>query len=175
MSRHRDWIWLGGMLTIVCGFGSIAICGFVWPLAELSQVDGHCRIGLPYKVTIPLLSFDIVINTALTGIFIYLLRPLLRFGGMSNEAVPASRFTKGMRRILKSSGAATETEVFSINRSSFKSIERLLWRSFIGSVLVMLPTVGNISALLPLRGQEPGWLCLTICTVDGKPIPTTQS
>lgn len=167
MRRSRDWIWLGGMLTIACGFGSIAVCGFVWPIANLSQDDGRCRIGLPYKVTIPLLSFDVVINTLLTAIFIYLLRPLLRFGGLSNEEVPASRFTKGVRIILKSSSRGGSVDVYP-NRNFLKSIETLLWKSFIGSLLIMLPTVGNLAALLPLRGQELGWLCLTICTLDGK-------
>ncbi|KAF2680568.1 hypothetical protein K458DRAFT_392619 [Lentithecium fluviatile CBS 122367] len=166
MKRSRDWIWLTGMLTIACGFGSIAICGFVWPIADLSHIDGRCRIGLPYKVTIPLLSFDVIINTLLTGIFIYLLRPLLQFGGMSNEVVPANRFTKGMRRILKSSGRSNHIDFYPMNHLLFKSVETLLWKSLIGSVLVMLPTVGNLAALLPLRGRELGWLCLTICTFD---------
>lgn len=169
MRRSRDWIWLTGMLTIGCGFGSIAICGFVWPIADLSQIDGRCRIGLPYKVTIPLLSFDIIINTLLTGIFIYLLRPLFRLGGMPNDdAVAANMFTKGMRRILTTSRRSDSVDFSPMNGFSSKSIEALLWKSLIGSVLVMLPTVGNLAALLPLRGRELGGLCLTICTFDGK-------
>lgn len=175
MRRSRDWIWLGGMVIIACGFGSIAIAGFIWPIADLSPHDGRCRIGVPYKVTIPLLSFDVVINTLLTGIFIYLLRPLLRFGDMSNEEAPASRFTKGLRRILKSSDESSAVGVYPMNRNFLKSIERLLWKSFIGSVLVMLPTVGNLAALLPLRGRELGWLCLTICTFDGTSPPMPAS
>ncbi|KAF2181640.1 hypothetical protein K469DRAFT_254506 [Zopfia rhizophila CBS 207.26] len=168
MRRTHDWIWLGGMFMITTGFGSIAICGFLWPIADLSPNDGRCRIGLPIKVTVSLLTFDITINMALTGTFIYLLRPLLRFGGISNSAVPASRFTKGNRRILKSAGRRNSADVYPLNQNFLKAIKALLRKSIIGSVLVMLPTVGNLAALYSLKGRELGWLCLTICTFDGK-------
>ncbi|KAF2798399.1 hypothetical protein K505DRAFT_394712 [Melanomma pulvis-pyrius CBS 109.77] len=165
MPRRRDWIWLMGMLSIAGGFGSIAICGFLWPISDISSRDGRCRIGLPLKVTIPLLSFDVVINMALTAIFIYLLQPLLRFGGM-NAAVTANIFTKGLRRIMKRTGHGHNSDIYPMNSNFLKSIEALLWRSFIGSLLVMLPTVGNLAALYSLQGRELGWLCLTICTFD---------
>jgi hypothetical protein len=168
MRRTQDWIWLIGMLSIAGGFGSIAICGFLWPLADISSRDGRCRIGLPFKVTIPLLSFDVVINTALTATFIYLLRPLLRFGGMANSAVPASLFSKGLRRILKRSARRRSMEMYPVNVHFLTSIEALLWKTFIGSLLVVLPTVANLAALYSLHGRELGWLCLTICTFDSK-------
>lgn len=155
------------MFTIATGFGSIAICGFLWPIADLSSVDGRCRIGLPRKVTVPLLSFDVVINMGLTGVFIYLLRPLLRLGGASNSVVPASRFFKSLRRILKSTDRRDSTHVYPVNQNFLKSIETLLWKSLAGSALVMLPTVGNMAALYSLRGRELGWLCQTVCTFDG--------
>lgn len=168
MRRTQDWIWLIGMLSIAGGFGSIAICGFLWPIADISSRDGRCRIGLPFKVTIPLLSFDVVINTALTATFIYLLRPLLRFGDVTDSAVPTSLFSKGLRRILKSSARRRSMEVYPVNVHFLASIEGLLWKSFIGSLLVMLPTVANLAALYSLHGRELGWLCLTICTFDGE-------
>ncbi|KAL5395583.1 hypothetical protein PMIN02_003922 [Paraphaeosphaeria minitans] len=167
MKRSRDWIWLGGMTTIACGFGSIAICGFMWPIANLSEIDGRCRIGLPFRVTIPLLSFDVVINTLLTGIFVHLLRPLLRFNVRANETAPTAVFASSVRRVLKRShGRANSLDVYAMNHQSFKSIERLLWKSLTGSILVMLPTVGNLVVLIPLHGQELGWVCLTICAFD---------
>lgn len=172
MKRSRDWIWLGGMITIACGFGSIAICGFIWPIANLSEIDGRCRIGLPFRVTIPLLTFDVVINTLLTGVFVYLLRPLLRFSVRATEVAPTTLFANGVRRILKRPhGGSNSLDVCPINHHSFKSIERLLWKSLIGSVLIMLPTVGNLVALIPLHGRELGGVCLTICAFDGKCMP----
>jgi hypothetical protein len=162
------------MLSIAGGFGSIAICGFLWPIADLSPKDGRCRIGIPLKVTIPLLSFDIIINTALTGTFIYLLKPLLRFGGIPHSNALTSRFTQGLRKMLKADERRMSSDVYPMNQNFLKSIEALLWKSLIGSVLVMLPTVGNIAALYSLQGRELGWLCLTVCTFDGTGAPASR-
>lgn len=165
MKRSHDRIWLWGMLIIVVGFGSIAICGFIWPVANVSEADGRCRIGLPFRVTIPLLTFDVAINVLLTGIFVYLLRPLFRF---NKAGSPATLSGKGIREMFKLAHARSNSfDLGIVNHHSYKSIQRLLWKSLAGSVLVMLPTVGNLSALIPLQGQELGWVCLLICTLDG--------
>jgi len=155
------------MFVIALGFGSIAICGFLWPIADMSPKDGRCRIGLPFKVSIPLLTFDVIINTALTAVFIYLMKPLLRFRGAGGINNSGSRITKGIRRMLTNPEHAHGGGMYPMNESFHKSIEALLRRSLIGSVLVMLPTVGNLAVLFSLKGRELGWLCLTICTVDG--------
>ncbi|KAF2004433.1 hypothetical protein P154DRAFT_426697 [Amniculicola lignicola CBS 123094] len=179
MQRLHDWIWLLGMFTVGAGFGSIAIVGFLWPIAHMSSTGGRCRIGLPFKVTIPLLTFDGIINIALTGIFVYLLRPLLRFrGGTHNPSIPANKVSKSIRRVLEGK-RSSNTDVYPVNQQFLKSIEALLWKSLIGSVLVMLPTIGNLASLCSLQGQEFGWLCLMICTFDSKsyfmPISTQRN
>lgn len=165
--RTSDWIWLFGMFVIVTGFGSIAICAFLWPIAEMSPKDGRCRIGLPFKVTIPLLTFDVTINTALTAVFVYLMKPLLRFRGTDGTNNAGSRITKGIWRMLSNAERPHGGEMYPMNQNFHKSIEALLRRSLIGSVLVMLPTVSNLAVMYTLKGRELGWLCLTICTVDG--------
>ncbi|KAJ9628648.1 hypothetical protein H2203_002550 [Taxawa tesnikishii (nom. ined.)] len=96
VKRCDSWIWLISMLAVGIGFGSIGIIAFIYPLAEISVEDGKCRIGLPIKVTAPLLTFDILINVALTVVFICLLQPLLRF---NPEPTSASRPTKYFRRL----------------------------------------------------------------------------
>lgn len=40
-------------------------------------------------------------------------------------------------------------------------------RSVLGCLGVVLATVGNLVALIVLRGHEEAWMCLTICSVDG--------
>jgi hypothetical protein len=155
------------MFSIVTGFGSIAICGFLWPIADMSEKDGRCRIGLPFKVTIPLLAFDVIINTGLTAIFIYLMKPLLRFRGHGSTDDSGDRITNGIRRIFSTTEPENGSEIYPVNQNFHKSIDALLRKSWVGSVLVMLPTVGNLAALYSLKGRELGWLCLTICTFDG--------
>ena len=159
--RYYDWIWLVGVLTIFGGFGSIAIVGFIWPMSSISEDDGRCRIGLPRYVTIPLLSFDVMINTYLNFVFIYLLSPLVRSGGL------VSRVTKSLGSFGNRSRARNGVDLLPANRQMIDRIERLLWKTLIGACLVLLPTAGNMASLTVLNGRELGWVCLTVCTLDG--------
>ena len=50
------------MIIIAVGFGAIAAFAFVYRIADLARGDGTCRIGLPYRVTIPLLAYDVLVS-----------------------------------------------------------------------------------------------------------------
>src|SRR5690348_6571629 len=67
-SKHRlhDWLWITGVLLVVSGFGGIGIVIFIYPVADISPIDGRCRIGIPRYITIPLLVYDICLNIFLT-------------------------------------------------------------------------------------------------------------
>ncbi|KAF2451764.1 hypothetical protein P171DRAFT_438439 [Karstenula rhodostoma CBS 690.94] len=163
MRRHRDWLWISGMIIICAGFGSVAILGFVFPVAELSQLDGRCRIGLPIKVAIPLMCFDIGLNFLLTGLFIWLLRPVLSLHrvnlipGLLKKTAPRERSATSEVTLRYS-----HSHMHNLNHT----IKVLLWKCIIGSTLIMLPTVGNMVTFYIMRGRELGWICLTICTLD---------
>src|SRR6201996_9277833 len=64
-SRLADRWYLANLATVVLGFGSIAILSFIFPVANFS--DHTCHIGLPSKITLPLLVYDITINVYLTS------------------------------------------------------------------------------------------------------------
>lgn len=53
------------------------------------------------------------------------------------------------------------------NQRVVLKLEKLLWKTFAGSVLVIISTVANVSTLTALGGRELGWVCLTTCTFDG--------
>jgi hypothetical protein len=132
----------------------------------MNPVDGLCHIGLPTKVLVPLLVFDIVINVLLTLTFVYLLGPVIRLNDISGPRRSASRVANAI------SSCCFESRKRSINvhlgnPHVARRIEKLMWRTFIGSVLVLIPTVANLVQLIILHGSEKGFLCLTICTLDG--------
>ncbi|KAL5399238.1 hypothetical protein PMIN06_000986 [Paraphaeosphaeria minitans] len=163
MRRHRDWLWICGMFIICAGFGTVAIIGFIFPVAELSELDGRCRIGLPRKVAFPLMCFDIGLNFLLTGLFIWLLRPVLSFHRVN--------LMPGVLKKIASRVRSATSEASLRNRRPQMDdlnniIKILLWKCLIGSTLVMLPTVGNMVTFYVMRGRELGWICLTICTLD---------
>lgn len=159
------------MLIICGGFGTIAIIGYLSPVVELSKLDGRCRIGLPPRVSFPLLCFDVAVNFLLTGVFFWLLRPVLNFHGLLKmSAWFGERLTSKVKQSVRKREIEvdTATEGASLKSAMNKNIKTLLWKCLVGSTLVMLPTVANMAQFYIMNSRELGWVCLTICTFDGK-------
>lgn len=185
--RRKDWVWIASIAIIVSGFGTIAIVAFLYPIAEITGVDSKCRIGVPVKVTIPLITYDIVVNVGLTAIFVLLLRPLLDFRRNTFAAVDHRPSEQDISGTPKSSaprsstlsdvdapvGLRTElatvpvpTSIRSGNHASLRALKTLIYKSIGGAVAMLIPTVINLGLLFRWRGEEQGWLCFTLCTVD---------
>lgn len=168
MKRTRDWIWVLGNTLIFAGFTGISVVAFLHPVVDISPIDGRCRIGIPRYTTIPLVTYDVSLNILLTFVFVYLLSPLIRSGKLSITAFPATRLTKFFGSMCaRSKSRNSLIQANQSNQQMVKKIEKLLLRTFVGSVLVMIPTVGNMAALSALEGRELGWICMTTCTFDG--------
>ena len=119
------------------------------------------------QVTVPLLTYDVLINIAFTAVFISQLGPFLRHGVLSNASSWKEKFKETILFLLKTFRPTAPTDSFRTGGASHV-IEKLLWKSLAGTILILLPTVGNLVSLLKLRGHEQGWLCFTLCTLDGK-------
>lgn len=148
------------MLFLIVGFGAVSVTAFMWPNAEVSPLDAKCRIGQPLKVTIPLLTYDIVVNVSLTVLFVHFLYPFLAPKG-------------NIISLVQSLSSLNFGQQKSPNRSSNHDrvtgrLRRLVVKTVVGGVLVMIPTVANLTGVLITRGREQGWMCLTLCSLDGK-------
>lgn len=182
--RRHDWIWLVSVAIIVLGFGSIAGLAFAEPIADLAVSDKKCRIGVPAKVTVPLIVYDILINVALTGVFVALLKPLLAFGRL--RQYPQLRPTTHQTDCRSEAGAAHKGIHIAANEpdieqtcsnahaahasieSSDRTLRILVYKSLVGAVAMLIPTIVNLGLLFRWRGEEQGWLCFTLCTLDGE-------
>ncbi|KAI2487868.1 hypothetical protein Ptr902_02001 [Pyrenophora tritici-repentis] len=153
LSRKHDVFWLLSTIAIVISLGAICLTGFISPVYWLSSVDGRCRIGLQRYAVIPLLTCDIVINLYLTLVFIYLLSPLVK----DSEAFGAGFASRVAQGIGILSRTAKQKATFDLQRSNqvmARKFEKLLWKTLIGCVLVIVPTAGNLAALTILVGKE---------------------
>jgi hypothetical protein len=170
-SSHRlhDWLWMTGVFLVVSGFGGIGVVIFIYPVADVSPIDGRCRIGIPRYITIPLLTYDICLNIFLTIAFVNLISPLIRSGGIPGKALPATRLAQCLSSLCERSRRMRSGILAADggNRQVVVKLERLLWKTFAGSLLVLVPTVSNLAGLAATGGRELGWICLTCCTVDG--------
>ncbi|GAB7322850.1 hypothetical protein MBLNU13_g05411t3 [Cladosporium sp. NU13] len=180
--RLQDWMWLVSVAIIVLGFGTIAGVAFAYPFADIGD-DFKCRIGVPRKVTVPLIIYDILINVALTAVFVVLLQPLLRFQeqqkaiGMhladDDDKTQTKTSVPHIHDRLRSTEsdieltASTSQPISRIDaHPSVNSLKILVYKSLAGAVAIMLPTVINLGLLFRWKGQEQGWLCFTLCTLD---------
>jgi hypothetical protein len=76
--RYFDPLWIGCMLAVTSGLGAIAISAYIWPII-ITPPDGQCLVGIASPVVLTLLLYDVAINVFLTGVFIWLLLPSLKF------------------------------------------------------------------------------------------------
>ena len=152
---------------IALGFGSIAVVAFMYPFAAFARGNGKCTIGLPLRVTIPLLSYEIVINVALTGIFIGLLRQILRIrdpvhstvGGSSSEPRSSRRFANVAKSIsltaLRSKNEPIPQPPSTPNIVAFdpnmKALKKLIYKSLLAAGLILIATIVNIALLYKWR------------------------
>lgn len=167
--RFRDWIWIVSMLIVLAGFGTIAVFAFLRPVVDISELDGQCRIGLPFEVTLPLLIYDIVMNVGMTLVFFGLVKPFLR--RTWRNYIPAwLRRSYGRLRSQRDL-KAPQSDPAQGGLDGGGMLEKLAMKSLLASLAILISTVVNLSLLFALRGRELGWLCYMVCTIDGEQFP----
>lgn len=171
--RREDKVWLAFVAIIVLGFGSITGVAFAYPVANLAS-DQKCRIGLPTKVTLPLLVYDILINVGLTVVFVVLLQPLLAFPKLWNlpHITPLDNTETGkdhftdvrLRDRDQALSAQSSLELTTVNihpmshaskDPNVNSLRALVYKSLGGAVAMLVPTIVNLGLLFRWNGQEP--------------------
>jgi hypothetical protein len=169
VNRKYDSIWLANVAMIVVGFGIIAVLAFKYLVSEVSPIDGQCRIGLQLGITVALLAYDLFINMWLTGLFIKLAAKYI--DRLFPECV--SRWWTGLNQRLRpqatSSPANSDDDdrpVLAIDASS--DLAKLTRKTLAGSAIMMSSTIVNLAVLLRFHGEEAGWVCLLICTIDSE-------
>ncbi|EUC44123.1 hypothetical protein COCMIDRAFT_99031 [Bipolaris oryzae ATCC 44560] len=164
-SRWSDYLWIFSTIGICVSLGAIGVAGFAVPITSLSKADGRCRIGLQPYAIIPLLVCDIVINVLLTLVFIYLLSPVVR-GNRPSGAGFASRLARVIGTLCGRAKQRTAVNLHPANQLLVRRVEKLLFKTLVGCLLVVLPASANLTALCIYRGKMPAFMCFTICIFD---------
>ncbi|KAE9973536.1 hypothetical protein BLS_009292 [Venturia inaequalis] len=170
-SRLKDKVWCFWQLMTGAGFTVLVLTAFMYPHTRL--VARKCEMGLPMAVSLSLLVFDTLINFTLTAVFIWLIRPLLAFQRTSNSN-SKSYFRDKFKTFLSvlyarrpvTSGSKSGPYRQEVTRSVVSQVERLVWKTIGATVLMVMPTIGNLVALNAVGGREHAWICYTVCTAD---------
>ena len=167
--RRSDRWYLVNTAIVVLGFGTIAILSFIFPVAELSAVDGKCRIGLPFKITLPLLIYDISINVYLTFHFLCFARPHIVKDsiGKLRSIFGQGRDFRSRAQDLTNENRAFRTKA-NVSTPRQDHLRNLAKRTLNGMCIMLLATIINLSILFHMNGHEQEWMCFMFCTLDGK-------
>jgi len=167
-ARRADRWYLVNMVIVALGFGSIAVLSFMFPIAELSAVDGKCRIGLPFKITLPLLIYDISINVYLTSHFLYFSRPHIIEDTMKEFRSFFGRRQDYQDPATPSPNANLYRSQANVSSHRQDSLRHLAKRTLKGMCIMLLATIANLVILFHMNGHEQEWMCFMFCTIDGK-------
>ncbi|KAJ4982938.1 hypothetical protein SVAN01_11570 [Stagonosporopsis vannaccii] len=168
IDRIRDPVWVVGTILTVGGFAGIMGYEFVSPRAELSRVDGICRIGIQPGSGIAVIVLDTAINVALTFIFIWQLRPAL--GSLTpwrSSHEPNSASGSGKRSCLDViRRRSDDREQSSSRNASQRNLKIMLFRNVIGSSLLLCATIANNAIFLGWTLGTHSHACQLMCLTD---------
>ncbi|KYG49970.1 hypothetical protein M433DRAFT_58141, partial [Acidomyces richmondensis BFW] len=164
--RLHDPVWLAFMFILICGFGAIAILAFIAPVGVVNRGDGQCRIGLPRKAVMLLMTYDILMNIALTGVFIVLLWPLLRFQRARSAAQNSLKRTVSIFGLRSKTITSYQGDAPLIFDRDTQQLKELVFKSVFGTIIMMTATIFNLVFLFRYDGQEHGWICFMCCLLD---------
>lgn len=144
------------MLFLLAGLITLAILFYIAPIATVSPTDGKCRIGFPLRTTVTALTWDVVMNILLSGVFCYLLYPFL-----VDQSHLVNQPECYRRRCIDRGQSCRH------QNSTFSKLRTLWDKTIIGSALMMFATAANIFVLLKMEGHEIIWYCFLTCPLDG--------
>lgn len=149
--RFTDPIYLSGLFIILLGWGAIAIIAYLGPVASLS--NGICRIGLPNAALGAVLGYDIFINVLLTALYCYITNQLTK-----------NLTWKSVWNVIR---VALGFGNYGPLATQASMLQLMMAKSVLAAIATVAVTAVNIAVLFKVKGHEQGWLCLTICCLDG--------
>lgn len=155
--RSKDKVYLACVVPSMVLYFAITINSYFWRVTAMHDSDGRCHFGIRGAASIPILSVNMLTNVVLTGVFFYLLRPVIRIHG--TNTLSAAFTGKGETKHIAKQQTANESAVQ-------RNIKTLLRKSIIGAILIEMPVAANMIQFIVTRGDELGMLCLIFCMGD---------
>jgi hypothetical protein len=156
--RRKNPVYVVSLVTIIAGFTFFTVLTSLQAVSE--YYEDHCDIGLPAKIALPLLTYDIVVNFSMTIIFLYHVRPYLNGSYVDLFSVHNTRPTSVCPSVTgeHQSGTITLPQLV---------LRKVLRKTFWGSLLIMPSTVANMTVFAVMKGHQAGWACAVFCNLDG--------
>jgi len=180
LERRKDWIWIVGSTYtgVICMVIFVLAMGFSTASFGNSTDAPECRIGIPNHWLITLAAAGALNDFMVFGIYLWLLRPLTgkRFivqenvdsPDTLNVASPQYITLKSQTGALRSQDSTPLPEQITSETPAIFRLKALIKKSIFGLCMMIPMETFNFVYFIVARGMEMGWVCFTICTVDGK-------
>lgn len=158
VQRKHDKIYLACLGMVVLLFCPVIIHSYSNPVINMGPSKRRCYFGIRGTASVSVLAVNMFMDLVLTGVFLYLLRPIV------TSATTCSSLA------LKSQCARMEPLMpLNTNETNVQhNIRTLLWKSIIGSLLIEIPMMANMIQFVITKGNELGTICLILCVVEGE-------
>jgi hypothetical protein len=136
---------------------------FIWRISYIDE-KGVCIIGMQKKAMMPLIVFEVIVNVCLSN-------PTTSTShSPSSQVYLTLLFILPLRSMFppplhSPTPPNPQTDLHSYKNKANPKLNRMAFRSFIGSCATLTTSVANLSVLMVLKG-EPGWICLMCCNAD---------
>ena len=154
--RSKDKVYLACVIPAMLLFAAVSINCFFQRITAMYS-DGRCHFGIGTSASIPGSVINFATNFFLTGVFIYLLRPVVKLNGVGSISAALSWKSKRDEPALQSPNNESAVQ---------KNIRTLLQKSVLGALLTEIPVVANLIQFVITGGAELGMMCLTFCMID---------
>jgi hypothetical protein len=156
VKRSKDVIYLSCLAMVLTMYGAVSVNAVVFRYTALQESDGRCHGGIRSIASLPTIGVNLFTNVVLTGVFFYLLLPVVKVRGNS----PATGTAHSIKRAFF---VAHPNETI-----TQKNIRTLMWKSIVGSLLIEITMLANMIQFAVTKGEELGMICFTVCMIDGK-------
>lgn len=170
VDRAKDPVWVFGAVLTVIGWVAVTAYEYVRPRADLSRVDGICRIGIQPDSAVAVIVLDTTVNVALAAIFIWQLQPTLS-SMVNRESYGSSKVSAGAlsRSCLNIFTTNTDDDRNTARADSARNLKAMLWRNVVGSCLLLFAQVANNTLFLAWPFALHSYVCQLMCLTDSKP------
>ncbi|OAK98789.1 hypothetical protein IQ06DRAFT_278347 [Phaeosphaeriaceae sp. SRC1lsM3a] len=157
VQRKHDKIYLACLAMVIVLFGPVVIHSYTNPVINMGPSKRRCYFGIRGTASIPILAVNMFIDLVLTGVFFYLLRPVVTSSSEPSILLALKSQCDRMEPLMPMNTNETNVQ---------RNIRTLLWKSIIGSLLIEIPMMANMIQFVITKGEELGTICLILCVVE---------
>lgn len=159
VQRKYDKIYLACLGMVIVLFGPVIIHSYTNPVINMGPTKRRCYFGIKGTASIPILAVNLFIDLVLTGVFLYLLRPVVKSSSAPYPSLALKSQCDRMEPLMPLNTNETNVQ---------RNIRTLLWKSIIGSLLIEVPMMANMIQFVITKGEELGTICLILCVVESE-------